>query len=173
MSETEIQALKAALGATTDGELATALGVERTSISQWRRRGSVPQKYRAYLGLDEMVSEVTRLLTSGRKRVLDRIEYHYWVRAALAFMPSHHDDGQKTFAERGRSREEMLMTLLNLAMVSTNAYLGKRWCESEADYDALIDAMMAHHYDLICSITDGEEESPQSESSIAGSGGNS
>lgn len=43
--EATIRALKAAHGAETDEELAGALGVGRSTISSWRLRNSVPERY--------------------------------------------------------------------------------------------------------------------------------
>ncbi len=173
MAEDEIRALKAALNVSTDVALAQALGVERSSISQWKRRGAVPRKYRAYLGAEGMVSELTRLLAKTRHNFLGRAENHFWLRAALAFMPSYFVDPPGVGpAEVGRSREGPLILLVNLAMIATNIHLGKARCETESDYEALVEAMLIHEWELIDSIIHGDEEgeSPQSGSSIGGEG---
>lgn len=41
-----IDEMKAALGVTTDAGLAKSLRRDHSSIASWRRRGSVPRKYR-------------------------------------------------------------------------------------------------------------------------------
>lgn len=43
--ENTIAAMKAAHGAETDEQLAKSLGIGRSTISSWRIRGSVPQRY--------------------------------------------------------------------------------------------------------------------------------
>lgn len=42
--ENEIDALRAAIGASNDAQLVEMLGYSHGAISQWRRRGSIPEK---------------------------------------------------------------------------------------------------------------------------------
>ncbi len=53
--EAIIHDLKLHLGADSDIELAQALGLHRTTICQWRRRGSVPKEYRIPANLRRVV----------------------------------------------------------------------------------------------------------------------
>lgn len=43
--ETTIQGLRGALSAKSDAELARTLGIDQSTISSWRARGSVPKKF--------------------------------------------------------------------------------------------------------------------------------
>lgn len=45
MSDATIQEIKERFGVVTDADLARALGVDKSTISSWRRRAVVPQKY--------------------------------------------------------------------------------------------------------------------------------
>lgn len=168
MADDEIRSLKVVLGVTTDVELARALGVERSSISQWKRRGSVPRKYRALLGLEGRVAEANRVLNTTRHTLFGRTENHYWLKAALAFLPDQfRDRNNASLADLGREREGPLMLLASLAMAASAQHLGKARCESEEDYEALITAMLTHEVETIAAILSaGQSQSPQSESSI-------
>ena len=44
-----VDKLRTAIGVKTDTALADELGLERSTVAQWRRRGSLPQAYRAIL----------------------------------------------------------------------------------------------------------------------------
>lgn len=44
-AEATIQGLRRALSAKSDAELARTLGIDQSTISSWRARGSVPQKF--------------------------------------------------------------------------------------------------------------------------------
>lgn len=44
-----IEALKAQLGTETDADLARRLGIDKSTISSWKARGSVPRRFRAIL----------------------------------------------------------------------------------------------------------------------------
>jgi hypothetical protein len=41
-----VEALKREVGAATDSELASLLGIQRSAVAQWRRRSKVPEKAR-------------------------------------------------------------------------------------------------------------------------------
>lgn len=45
--DVEIAELRDRVGASNDAELATALGIQRSAISQWRKRGRIPEKTKA------------------------------------------------------------------------------------------------------------------------------
>lgn len=183
MADDQIRALKTVLGVTTDIELARALGVERSSVSQWKRRGGVPKKYAALAGLADGVKEADRLRNSTRHSLFGRTENHYWLKAALAFMPPNLPESRSSsLANIGSEREGPLILLVHLAIWATSEYLGKPRCESESDYRALVEAMEAHESDrmvriirplLLASARERLIESPQSESSIGSSGQNS
>jgi hypothetical protein len=73
--EQEIDALKRQLGASTDSQLAAVLGLQRSAIAQWKKRGAVPDKARraiewtvAHRGAnDEARAEFSRLPATLRQ----------------------------------------------------------------------------------------------------------
>lgn len=67
--EEEISALKAAVGATTDAQLSDILGYSHGVITQWRRRGSVPDKARRRAEAFRKGGEIG-LRIDGRRREL-------------------------------------------------------------------------------------------------------
>lgn len=56
--EVEIAALRARLGASSDSDLASLLGIGRSAVSQWRKRGRIPRS--ALLKAERLLS--TRLV---------------------------------------------------------------------------------------------------------------
>lgn len=179
MADDQIRALKTVLGVASDIELARALGVERSSVSQWKRRGAVPKKYAALAGLEAAVQDADRLKNATRHNLFGRTDNHYWLKAALAFLPANLPEGRNSsLANIGSGREAPLILLVHLAMWATSEYLGKPRCESESDYQALIAALEANEADRMLSIIrplllerarEQVIESPQSESSIGAS----
>ena len=57
-AEDTLEALKARFGASTDGALADALQVGRSTVTSWRRRGRVPGRY-ARLVDDDMTKRLS------------------------------------------------------------------------------------------------------------------
>ena len=153
MSSEDIRLIKAALGVASDVELAKALGVERSTIAQWKRRGSVPGKYFGALNLDSNPSRLARYFNAIRVKLFGRPEHHYFLRAALAFLPETLAAPQGvSSAALGDLREEPVLSLMHLAQLTCMGRLGKRHPENHDDYVALVSAMMADDNGAIAAI---------------------
>lgn len=139
-----IHALKAAFDVKTDVELARVLGVERSAIAQWKRRGGVPEKYLGLLSPDLAggPGRMAKFYNAIRHNVLGRAENQYFLRAGLAFMGERlPTPSGATRAQVGVAREFRLIRLMEIAQFYTHAELGKRYCETEAEYEKLIEIM--------------------------------
>jgi hypothetical protein len=165
MSNDAIRALKAALEVKTDVELAKALGIERSTVAQWKRRGGPPEKYMMMIGEDP--KRFARAWDAVRHHLLGRVENHYFLRAGLAFLPKDlPTPPNASKAELGQIREQMLLALMNLAQITTYNRLEKRYCENEEDYAFLVQAMEIAERELIALIVAGDGGAvPQSGSS--------
>lgn len=151
MSIEAIRALKAALDVNTDVELANALGIERSAVAQWKRRGGVPAKYMMMIGEDP--KRFARAWDAVRHHLLGRVENHYFLRAGLAFLPQElPTPAGASKADLGEIREQTLLELMNLAQIVTYDRLEKRYCESEEDYAFLVRAMEVAEREVIALI---------------------
>lgn len=167
MVDDDIRAMRAIFEVDTDRELAAAMGITRSTISKWRRRGAVPSYHRVTLELAEQ--DVTgRLLDASLTPIFARPEGHYLLRAALAFMPQTLPTPPGAdLAERGTARVVVLAALINAARTACDAYLGKRYPEGAEDYARLVEAMRAEDGDTLEALAVlAAEEGPQSGSSI-------
>lgn len=139
----EIGALRAAVGAKTDMELAELLGVRRSAISQWKARGAVPKKYRslfASLSADDIRDALN---TALRFHVFGKIERSYWLLAALAAIPpAAFTAADESPAERGRRLEGIMLRVMNLAINATNTTLRQDYIRDDAECQRVIDELL-------------------------------
>src|SRR5580704_15405496 len=80
----EIETLMQVLDARNELELAAKLGLTRSAVSQWRRRGMVPARLRHLLASQGDEAH----LEASRQQIFRKPEYHYWLRAALVLAPA-------------------------------------------------------------------------------------
>jgi hypothetical protein len=142
--EADIEALKQALGVDTATGLAEALGLQRSALSQWKARGSIPQKY-LILARPPTDGEIASALDNAlRLNVFGRRENAYWLRAALALLPAADTAlADESPADRGARLERLVLRLMNRAMVATAQVLHKEHCESDDDCNRIITALAA------------------------------
>lgn len=125
-----VDELKTALGCDTDIALAERLGVERSTIAQWRRRAGVPQGWHYVLKLKDV--EIQSL--AARRRLFGDGDGYYVQMAALALMDAIHFDWPGVGA-RGQGY------LIQEWIIKTAAYviqvLDGRTCNSYLEYEDL------------------------------------
>lgn len=138
-----VEKLKAVLDVQTDIALAAMLGLERSTIAQWRRRGSVPVRYRTFL--DPKYPEDAReiLKTGDRRLVYGDGPGEMLMRAALAAVPLSELEGENLSPEMlGHHREGMLINIVALAIDLCSEVLGKPRVESEGEYSWLVTELL-------------------------------
>jgi transcriptional regulator with XRE-family HTH domain len=142
MAGEDINTLKSALGVSTDVELARKLGIERSTVAQWKRRGSVPSKYAYLISLAEFPSEAERNLNAVRHHLLGRSERQWFLKAALAFLPYFKDAWlEDEPATRGEERERVVISLMSLAEACCLKYLDLDYPTGDEDYEQLVRIM--------------------------------
>jgi len=138
----EVDELRAAVGAETDIALAARLGLERSTVAQWRRRGGVPARYRFMID-PAWRSDVRR----GMKQRDRRLVYgdgpgEFLLRAALAVIPQGALDAPHLSpALLGDLRESTIINVVAAALEVCAEALGKARPDNEEDYDRLVDAL--------------------------------
>lgn len=133
MADEQVDLLKARFGAATDQDLAARMGVERSAVAQWRKRG-VPKKYRYVMAHATVVDQITALLRDGlRVQFLGRAENQYFLKAALGMFEAAEGETSDPVL-KGVEREAVLLGLMSVAAQATLDGLGKRHCEDDADY---------------------------------------
>lgn len=153
MADSDIDALKRAIGVQTDAELAMRLGIGHTAVSQWRSRGKIPKKYTAILGAELDKNYISDALRLHIYRVY---ENHYFIMAALAFLPEVGrlklgDDALAT----GKKLEQALLDLAAIAAQATETDLKKRVIVNDDDCRTLINIMHRNYSDRIGEILEG------------------
>jgi hypothetical protein len=138
-----VDQLKEALAASTDLSLAKELGVERSTVAQWRRRGALPARYQAILDADER-NRARKDALAARRFVYGDGAGMFLVRAALAVIPVQVlDFPELSPALRGDHRERAIINVAEFAARLCPIVLGKQRCETEEDYDMLVEAMLS------------------------------
>jgi hypothetical protein len=151
------------LGASNDSDLAAKLGLTRFAISRWKARGVIPPKYRFLIERDggNVVDYGVQFIVHDR--VYAHADHHYWLRAALLFLPTEYG-ADLPEGERARLLEFVLTRLMGAAVDATSRELGKPRCEGEGDFQQLIDVLKSKYSDRIQRVlSEGRTaETPQS-----------
>jgi hypothetical protein len=144
----EIAALRSAIGARNDVELAELLGIKKSAISQWRGRSSVPAKYRA-IYIKPSDAEIADAVTKAFRIVMfGKPEHSFWLAAAVSAIPhTVFGLGDETEEQRGLRLERAILDGMNVAMIATLRHLRKEVCEGEDDYRRLVQALRDHSAD--------------------------
>lgn len=139
----EIDALKRAVGAKTDMELAERLGVQRFAVSKWRQRATLPAKYKVLLLRPTDVDYRRAMDVALRIHVFGKVEPSYWLRVALAVIPTgaFAATDESPF-ERGTRLENLMLRVMNLAINATNTTLRQDYIRDEADCQRVIDDLL-------------------------------
>jgi Bacteriophage CI repressor helix-turn-helix domain. len=127
----EVDDLVEALGCRTDQELAERLGLNRTTIAQWRRRGSVPRSWHFLMFMEEFEAKAL----AARRRIFGDGDGYYIHMAALAILTaSDFDWPELSDAARGAHIQERLLKLSSYII----EVLGDRSLKLFYDYEALV-----------------------------------
>lgn len=138
-----VDQLKEVLAVSTDLALAQELGVERSTVAQWRRRRSLPDRYQMILDADERTNARNNALAT-RRFVYGDGPGMFLVRASLAVIPLKIlDFPELSPALLGDHRERAIINVAKLAAEMCPVVLSKPRCESEEDYDLLVSALLA------------------------------
>lgn len=139
----DVDALKVAVGAETDLGLAAKLGLERSTISQWRRRGNIPFRYRFMLDPQRQDSVQRGMKHRDRRQLYGDGDGHYLLRAALAVLPAAElDFPELSPALLGDFRESTLVNVISAVLDVCQRELGKARPSSEQDYEHLVNELM-------------------------------
>lgn len=157
MAADKIAALKKALGARTELELAAMLGLSRSTISTWKKRGGVPARYLVML---EAGSGGSDAATAGQQ-VFRRPEAHYWLRTALALLPEGcGDDG---LLASGSSRERLVVALMGLAIRVARTDLKRQVIRNDAEWTHLMECLVSIHRDEVIGVLTDHGVSPSAD----------
>lgn len=126
-----VDELKTALGCDTDIALAERLGVERSTIAQWRRRTGVPKGWHFVLKLKDV--EVQSL--AARRRLFGEGDGYYIQMAALALLDVTRFDWPELAPS---ARGGMMQDWIVKAAAYVIRVLGDRTCNSHREYEALL-----------------------------------
>ncbi|MBA4050964.1 MAG: hypothetical protein C0472_03595 [Erythrobacter sp.] len=127
----EVDDLIEALGCRTDQELAARLGLERTAIAQWRRRGGVPRNWHFVLTLEKVEAQTL----AARRRIFGDGDGYYIHMAALAILTaSDFDWPELSHAARGAHIEDRILKLSSYII----EVLGERSLKLFYDYENLL-----------------------------------
>lgn len=137
-----VDQLRSALGAETDLALAQELGVERSTVAQWRRRGSLPRIYQSILDAEAVGNRRAEVIAS-RQQLFGDSRLMYTLRAALAVIPTNSFDyPELSPALRGDVREGILANVVRVVQKQCRILFDRPNCVNEAEYDRLIEALM-------------------------------
>jgi hypothetical protein len=120
-----------ALGCRTDQELAARLGLNRTTIAQWRRRGGVPRNWHFVLQMEKLEAQSL----AARRRIFGDGDGYYIHMAALALLPgSNLSWPELPEAQRGAQIEDQILRLSSYII----EVLGERSLKLFYDYENLV-----------------------------------
>ena len=150
MIDAELEELKALFGVQTDIELAASLGIERSTIAQWRRRGRLPPRYKIIAGAERRLTRTKAQSEEALRRAIRGLVYrdplyHLWLAACLSALPAGDfavREGEDAPA-RGRRLERRIAELFDNCLNFSQAELGKVRPDGEADYLELVAALSA------------------------------
>ena len=140
--------LKQVLNVDTDLDLARMLGLERSAIAQWRRRGNIPLRYRDLIDPAGQALTRERIKRADRRSIYGDGQGRYILSAALAFIPTHalEFDCVLSRANLGWEREARLINVVQVVLAACEAKFGKPRCESENEFLQLISALEEPEY---------------------------
>lgn len=169
--EGQLAALKTALGAASDSDLASKLGLTRYAVSKWRINRVLPPRYRFVID-DHAVDGVSAAMQFiFHQEIYKHPDNHFWLQAALHML------GTSEASDRTPAQTERLLTrLMGFAAGVTRSDLGKARCEGRGDFNELIGALASEgHRDRRARIffEEAEKATPQSDSSIGLNAANS
>jgi hypothetical protein len=133
----QIETLMSVLDVRNEYELSAKLGLSRSAVSQWKKRGAVPARFHhliASLG-DDAAMEATH------QQIFRKPEYHYWLRSALVLAPPLEARSDPS----GERRERLIVDLMALAMRVTRQDLGLSRIRDEGAWQRLMDRMGRAH----------------------------
>lgn len=138
-----VDQLKLALGAATDVALARELGLERSTVAQWRRRKSLPDIYKEIVDAHE-VGEARSAALAARRFLYGDGKAMFLVRAALAVIPLEKMD-YNFLSESllGDHRERLIINVAQFASSVCLNLFGRPRCDSEREYVELVNAMLS------------------------------
>lgn len=123
--------LKRALASDTDLALADRLGVERSTVAQWRRRGSVPARWHFVLKMKEV--EVQSL--AARRRIFGDGDGYFIQIVALALLDHSAFEWSELMPyARGGQIQEWVLKAAGYVIHA----LGDRSCNSYAECEVLV-----------------------------------
>ena len=125
-----------ALGCRTDQELAARLGLNRTTIAQWRRRGGVPRNWHFVLRMEKLEAQSL----AARRRIFGDGDGYYIHMAALALLPATDLSWPElSDAQRGAQIEEQILRLSSYII----EVLGERSLKLFYDYENFVRELQA------------------------------
>jgi hypothetical protein len=123
--------LKRALASDTDLGLAERLGVERSTIAQWRRRGSVPNRWHFVLKMKAVEAQSL----AARRRIFGDGDGYFIQIVTLALLdPSRFDWPELAPHARGTHIQDWILRVAGYVI----KILGDRTCNSHAECEALV-----------------------------------
>jgi len=123
--------LKSALDCETDIALAERLGVERSTVAQWRRREGVPKGWHFVL----KIKDVEAQSLAARRRLFSDGDGYYIQMAALSVLePTQFDWPMLTADGRGQHIQQWILKAASYVI----QVLGSRNCDTLADYEQLV-----------------------------------
>lgn len=157
MAADQIAALKKAMGARTELELAAMLGLSRSTISTWKKRGGVPARYLAMLEAGGGNSDAAAV----GQQVFRRPEAHYWLRSALALLPEGREgDG---VLRAGRSSEQLVIALMGLALRVARTDLKRQAIRDDTEWAQLMERLVSTHRSAVIAILNDHGASPSTD----------
>lgn len=119
------------------------LGLERSTIAQWRRRGSVPARYGFMLKMKHRDDVRQGMRHALRRQLYGDGTGRYLLAAALAFIPPAELEFGEELASGnlGWARESRVLSVVNVVLNACSLVLGKARCQTEADFIKLMSAL--------------------------------
>lgn len=123
--------LRSALGCETDTALAERLGLERSTIAQWRRRSGVPKRWHFVLKMKEVETHSL----AARRRIFGEGDGYYVHMAALAVLdPSRFEWPELTYWGRAMMIQDWILKAAGYVIRVLNG----RTCSSDIECELLI-----------------------------------
>ncbi|QCI93442.1 bacteriophage CI repressor [Novosphingobium sp. EMRT-2] len=139
----DVDKLRVAVGAQTDLDLAAKLGLDRSTIAQWRRRGQVPVRYRDLVRLPDRVAIDRYVRSADRRGIYGDGVGRFLLSAALANIPpdAMNFDESLSPPDLGWAREARVLSVVREIVRVCEALFGRPRCENEAEYLQLMSAL--------------------------------